>query len=351
MSYINSLSESLYLIGRIQSQQNQLSTLQNQISSGNKATDFSGYSAADGRLSIALRANLDRNQAYATTIGTLSTSTSLVENSLTGVHDALTSIKDTVTALGTATTQDNGQAIRIAAQSALQQIISKLNISVDGISLFSGRAVNSSGTQYYPIADPDTIGANVTAAIAGGGGPYATPAAAQAAVDSAFGTAGAALTNWFLPGTSGNPAGAVQISDDRTVTASTSALPTAAGGTSNGIIDTLRAVAAIAYLQPSDFVDGVTGYQNFAAASIKTMLSADAEINEAVTANGTVRQALSDQLTINQSQSTVLETSVNNTENVDQAQAISLLNNLQTQLQASYQVTAQLKGLSLASYL
>jgi flagellar hook-associated protein 3 FlgL len=351
MSYINSLSESLYLVGKIQSQQSQLSTLQNQISSGQKATDFSGYSASDGRLSIALRANLDRNNEYSYTIATLSTRTHLIENSLTGVHDALSSIKNTVTALGTATTQDNGQAIRIAATSALQQIISKLNVSVDGISLFSGRAVNASGSQYYPIAAPDTIAANVATAIAGGGGPYATPAAAQAAVDTAFGTAGAALTNWFLPGTSGNPAGAVQISDDRTVSASFSALPTAAGGTNNGIIDTLRAVAGLATLQPSDFASGLTGYQNYCASTIQTLLSADAEINTAVTANGAVRQALADQSTINSAQSTILETSVNTTENVDQAEAISRLNNLQTQLQASYQVTAQLKGLSLAAYL
>ena len=91
MSYINSLSQTQYLMSQIQSQQTQLNTLSDQISSGQVSTNFAGYAPAAGRLSITLRAQLERNAAYVNTISTLATTTSVVANSLTDVQDTLSS--------------------------------------------------------------------------------------------------------------------------------------------------------------------------------------------------------------------------------------------------------------------
>jgi flagellar hook-associated protein 3 FlgL len=358
MSYINSLSQTQYLMSQIQSQQTQLNTLSDQISSGQISTNFSGYSPAAGRLSIALRAQLERNTTYANTIGTLTQTTAVIANSLTDVQDTLSSLKATATELATATTQDSGQALQITGQTQLQSIISALNVTVDGQSPFSGAAVNTSGQTSYPIASESTIATNVANALATAHTTYGatlTDAQVNAAISSAFGTStgtgSTALSNWYLPGYTGVPSQPVQIADDRTVQASISALPVAAGGSSDAISQTLQVASAIAYVTPADFGGSLQLYQDYIASTVKPALTAVQSLSDVAAANGTVEAALQNQLTVNQAQTTIVTNAVSSTEDVDQAQAISKLDNLQTQLQASYEVTAQLKGLSLAAYL
>ena len=55
--------------------------------------------------------------------------------------------------------------------------------------------------------------------------------------------------------------------------------------------------------------------------------------------------------TINDTSTNLLQQGLDKAEVQDLSQSITNLNNLQTQLQATYQVTAQLKGLSLANFL
>lgn len=354
MSYINSLSQTQYLMSQIQSQQTQLNTLSDQIASGQVSTNFSGYSPAAGRLSIALRAQLERNSTYANTIGTLTQTTAIVANSLTDVQDTLSSLKATATELATATTQDNGQALQITGQTQLASIISALNVTVNGQSPFSGAAVNTSGQTSYPIASESAIAANVASALATAHTTYGatlTDAQVNAAIASVIGGSGTALTNWYVPGTTGVPSQPVQIADDRTVAASVSALPVASGGSSDAVLQTLQTAAAIAYVTPADFGGSLQLYQSYIASTVKPALAAVQSLSDVAAANGTVEATLQNQLAANQAQTTIVTNSVSATEEVDQAQAISKLDNLQTQLQASYEVTAQLKGLSLAAYL
>ena len=56
-------------------------------------------------------------------------------------------------------------------------------------------------------------------------------------------------------------------------------------------------------------------------------------------------------LTTNDTSTNLLQQGLDKGENQDLTTSITNLNNLQTQLQASYQVTAQLKGLSLVNFL
>ena len=64
-----------------------------------------------------------------------------------------------------------------------------------------------------------------------------------------------------------------------------------------------------------------------------------------------VRHQLGDQLTINDTSGNLLQQGLDKAEVQDLSTSITNLNNLQTQLQASYQVTAQLRGLSLVNFL
>jgi flagellar hook-associated protein 3 FlgL len=357
MSYVNSLSQTLFLQNQIKSQQGQLTTLQQIVANGGRsATDFSGFTPDVGRLGIRLRGELSRNDAYKNTISTETLRTTTIETALTSVDSNVNYLANTITQLNA---QDpSGAAVRQTAAGALNQIVSQLNAQANGVSVFAGIAVNSSGVASYPISSDTAIKnlltpAALTAAAAVAGVTYpftgATATAdAQATIKQIFST----TSGWFVPGAAGVPAAPTQIADDRTLQTSVSANPSSPVNNPYGaaIRDTLAAVASVAVLQPSDF-GSTAEYDNFLVGQIGTLNTASTEINHAVAVNGVVRHQLGDQLTINDTSSNLLQQGLDGAEVQDLSTSITNLNNLQTQLQASYQVTAQLRGLSLVNFL
>lgn len=364
MSYVNSLSQTLYLQQVMKTQNTDLTKLQSQIATGQKATDFGGYTASEGRLSMALRGNIQRNDEYLNTVAALQTRTQLTETSLTSVRNTLIKTRDTMIALATATTSDEGASIRATAKSALTEAIGRFNFQLDNTSLFAGR---TTGSGSYPIADETTLSNLVDTALTG---PYASAAAARAAVDSVFGVAGtgANLTQWFKPGDAGGASGAISISDDRTLASVSNGLP---NQTKTGTIDpatgavidptyfmrdTISALAAVAYATPADFAgvtqaDKVAAYKNFLTDQIKYLNLADKQLIEQTTINGQYRATLDREEKSLKNQTTILQSILSKVETEEPATAITNLQNLQTQLQSTYQVTSTLRNLSLVNFL
>ncbi len=66
---------------------------------------------------------------------------------------------------------------------------------------------------------------------------------------------------------------------------------------------------------------------------------------------GTVQQRISDANSLMSSQQTLLQTQIGNLDNVNASEIATNINTLSTQLQAAYELTAQLQKLSLAQYL
>jgi flagellar hook-associated protein 3 FlgL len=357
MSYVNSLSQTLFLQNQIKSQQSHLTTLQQIVANGGRTSDnFAGFTPDVGRLGIRLRGELERNDAYKHTISTAALRTSTIETSLTSVDSEVNYLAQTITQLNA---QDpSGAAVRQTAAGALNQIISQLNAQADGVSVFAGIAVNSAGVSSYPIASDTALTtllstANLTAAAAVVGVTYpftgATATAdAQATVAQIFST----TSGWFVPGAAGVPGAPSQIADDRSLQTSVSGNPSTPANNAFGVAirDTLAAVAAVTVLKPADF-GSTAEYDNFLVGEIGKLNTASTEINHAVAVNGVVRHQLGAQQTVNDTSSNLLQQGLDGAEVQDLAQALTNLNNLQTQLQASYQVTAQLRSLSLANFL
>ncbi|MEJ0067701.1 MAG: flagellin [Pseudomonadota bacterium] len=353
MSFINSLSQTLFLQGAIKSQNQQLTTLQQIISSGGqKAQNFSGFTPNVGALDLRVRGQLTRNNAYMDTISTLSTRTSAVETALTSTDSAINSLNNTIVQLNA---QDpTGGAVQQTAQETLAQVVSQLNVQSDGVPLFAGVALNSANAPSYPIASSTTLQTGLRTTIGTTPG-FTSVAAAQTAVTNYFAT----TSNWFVPGAAGVPAAPAQIADDRTIQASVTANPSVPAGNTFGaaIRDTLAQTTATAVLKPSDFADysATTGtsatYTQWLVSQNGTLNTASTELNNAVAVNGVVRGQLGDQQTVTDTSTNLLQQGLDSAEVQDVAESITNLNNLQTQLQASYQVTAQLKGLSLVNFL
>jgi flagellar hook-associated protein 3 FlgL len=360
MSYINSLSQTLFLQNAIKSQNQQLTVLQQIVSSGGRRSDnFSGFTPDVASLGLQLRGELNRNDAYKNTISTMALRTQGIETSLTTVDSEINYLANTITQLNT---QDpTGSAVQLTAKSTLEQMISQLNATANGVPLFSGVALNTGGVASYPIVDATTLMNNFRAAVPGlgaatpGGYPFGTVAAvttppqdAQTVANNYFAT----TSNWFVPGAAGVPAAPAQIADDRSIQASVTANPGTPPNNPYGVAirDALTAVTAISTYKASDFANS-KDYTQFLVNQIGQLNTASQEINHAVAINGIVRHQLGDQQTINDTSSNLLQQGLDHAEVDDLSKSITNLNNLQTQLQATYQVTAQLKGLSLANFL
>jgi len=353
MSFVNSLSQTLYLQNQIKNQNEQLTTLQQIISNGGqKAQDFSGFTPDVASLDLKSRGAITRNSAYSDTIATLSTRTANIENSLTSTDSAINSLANTITQLNN---QDpTGVQVQQTASDTLDQAVAQLNAQTNGVPLFSGVALNTANAPSYPIASANALTTGLGAAVTAAG-PFATVAAAQNTVTNYFAT----TSNWFVPGAAGVPAAPAQIADDQSIQASVTANPGVPPNNPFGVAirDTLASTTATATIKASDFADynAATGtsatYQQWLVGQIGQINSASTEINSAVAVNGIVRGQLGTAQTQNDTSTNLLQQGLDTAENQDLAVSITSLNNLQNQLQASYQVTAQLKGLSLANFL
>ncbi|MCX8507185.1 MAG: hypothetical protein ORN98_11320 [Alphaproteobacteria bacterium] len=384
MSYVNSLAQSNYLRMIMGNQQNQISKLQSQVASGNKADDFSGYTPTEGRIAISLSNSLSRNKQYSQNVILLSNQTALAESSLTKTHNVLTggnddkgtgSIASTIANIylnvASKTTNAVG-ALQQSAQNALEQVIGFYNQSLTGNYVFAGR-----GSQ-PPLIDAGTLSNNVKAAIVAGlpgSGAFATGADASKAVDSVFLDQTAAnknnlnianLNQWFSGNINDSPGEPLPISDNQYLAVDISALPSQKRSgpvdpntnmqvdPTYGIMDSIRSLAALANVSLKDFGTGPDApekYQQFLQGQLKTLSLADQEINTMTAVNGNNRALLSQTSSLLSQQALTLSSSIASDESVDQATAITNLQNLQAQLSATYQVTALLKNLSLVNYI
>lgn len=396
MSYVNSLAQTSYLQLIMKSQQTQITRLQGQVASGNKSSDFSGYSPTEGRLAISLSDSLSRNKQYQQTVKLLSTQAQLAEASLTNTHNVLTggsdgrgtgSVSNTIANvyLNVASPSSNAAgSVQQTAQNALEAVIGYYNQSMTGGYVFAGR-----GSQ-PPFLDAGTVSANVKAAIAaarpaGASGFVGTPPAGASSLQAANAAAAAAsaavngvflnsshnlnpgtLNQWFSGSINDSPGEPVPISDNQTLAIDISALPNQmrsgpidantgiAIDPTYGILDSIRALAAVANVMVADFgtgPDAPAKYQAFLKAQLDQISLADQEINTMTAVNGNNRALLQNTGSLLNSQSITLQSSIASTESVDQATAITNLQNLQSQLTATYQVTSMLKNLSLVNYI
>jgi flagellin-like hook-associated protein FlgL len=353
MTAINSLSQVNYIRNLINAQQDKLADLTKQSGSGYKSDTFAGLSINDSRVSIASRTELLRAEAYKGTITAVTPRIQVAATTLDSMEGSLVEMRDTLLALKT--TDPQGTQIRVAAEAKFRQLIDRLNTKVDGQQIFAGRAAGTAGVgANYPIPDGDTLLANFQTALGGPFGStnalYTTPVTG---VDAFFGTTGAALTNWFQPGdVNGTTADPTKISDTLTLETGLTALPdpTEPNG-STSFRDALSTLATLTTVTPADFTGGLDEYSNFITDAIDKLNVAIEGINEVVAKVGQVGDSLTNQTKVFTDSDLNLKTALAAAEEVDSVQVLSDLQARTTQLEATYKVTAQTRGLNLFNYI
>ena len=334
------------LLASILQSQAALSKAETEIGSGAPADLGLTLGATTGQL-LSMQSNIDELNNFAQTNAVATTRLSATSSALTSMLSTAQSIASSLATASTAGGTTSGLAA--SATNALQSLMAGLNTSAGGQSVFAG--INTGTT---PIADY-----------------FATSSSAKSAVDGAFqrafGTsqtsAGAAsisgtamqsfLDNQFANFFTGSGWQANWSSASSQTIQSTVA-PSQTMATSVSANQGAFQQIAEAYTMLNEFTgDSMSTDAKAAVVSTASQLMSAGIVGLTdIAANvGSTQSSITAANTQNTAQATVLQTSAGTLDSVDPAALSNQVATLQTQLEASYELTSQLHSLSLVNYL
>jgi flagellar hook-associated protein 3 FlgL len=244
------------------------------------------------------------------------------------------------------------------ARSALSQVTNLLDTQEDGVYVFGGQ-----DTTNPPVPNPNDILSSgfytqikvAVAALGSNGAAVTTASTLAVATSNATGTSPFSV---YMSHPAANLAApVVQIGDGQTQTigllasANTSVASTGTGTTSSGsyMRDLLRSLATLASLSGSQINEA--GFAGLIADTNTCLNGAVTAMNGDIGVLGDTQSGLSAIKTSLGETQTTLTTQLSTAQDADMAMTLSNLQQVQTQLQASYQLIAGMSSLSLAKFL
>lgn len=347
MTYISTASASLMLRQSVLRLQTACAKAQTEVSTGKVADLGLALGFNTGR-TVSLTQDQSQLQAITDTNAVVSTRLTATQTALDSTSTTAQSLSNALIAGGSDAT--SGAAFVAQAKAALQSLTGALNTSVDGQYIFAG--IN---TDAQPVADY-----------------FQTPAgASKQAVDDTFSTTfgfsqtdpaaaniGATDMQGFLDTQfnslfqGGAWSATWSQASDQTQTSRIS--PSQSAETSVSANRSGFQKLAQAYTVIAEFGGGNLGAAATAAvrSTAQRLISAGmADLTAAQAGVGVTQAAITQSNSTMATQMDLMTTSLGDLENVDPYEASTRVSNLQTQVQASYQLTAQLHNMTLLNYL
>ena len=349
------------LIAQAAATKSRLDQLTAQASSGYVATTYAGVDAASGgagatQSSLALGSQIagltstvSNINAATGRMGVQQTALANISSIATGVMSALQSADPT-----------NPQSLAVVARSAQQALVQVANMldTKDGnVYVFGGQ--NSSEP---PVPNPNAINsAGFATQIADAVASLATNgASATSATILAIGQSNILGTTPFATALGANPAlPQVALGNGTTATigiaantngfVTSSASSNGAGTTGSYMRDILTTIASVASLGTGSM--NAASYTNFAQSTAATLGNAIDTLNQDAGVLGNTQSAMTAQATGLQQTINGMTTQQAGYNQVNMATTLSDLSAVQTQLQASYQLIAAMKTMSLTQYI
>lgn len=340
----------MYQLGnQIQSMTGQLNQVTGEISSGEVANP-AGALGDSAPVLYNLQLQNDEQNALQTSTTTAGQVLDTIQTALTGIASTAQSISNDSLEVDT-TTGSQLSVLATQAQQAMSSVIGALNTQFDGTSVFSGDSASPTAMQAPDATGgpTDTINAVLNAAVTANGGPLTS---------STVGTLISNL-NAVFSDSSADPS---QNYSSAFSTASTDNNPTTV---LVGVGQTVQYTANANQPAFRDLMQGLSMLSMLGAPS--SQLDDTAKSALQTQANTLISQAQSE-LTTQQGLLGVTQSTIQNASNLQQSAASATqqqiagyeqansyadsteLSALQTQLQASYEVTAQISQLSLTHY-
>jgi flagellar hook-associated protein 3 FlgL len=302
---ISTYGQQTQMIQYLEQMQAQASTISTQISTGQTSQTYSGIAPQAAQV-IDLQATQSQQQGYINTINTVTTKLQVASLAEQNIATVATSFQNT---LANSAFSPDGASVQQTAQQLLTELGSYLNTQDGSSYVFSGNQTSTSTFDATNLPNPGDLTTNVASDYYGGDNGVAA-----ATVDN----------NVNLQyGVTGNNPAFEQIVRVLNYFANDSTPLSQSSATDVSNVD--------------------QGQQMLANAA--------QAVQQLVATNGEQQSDMAQLSTAHQNAISLAGTSLNNIEQVDSATAITQLNTLQTQLQASYQTLNVLHGLTLANYL
>jgi flagellar hook-associated protein 3 FlgL len=281
-----------------------------------------------------LKKALDDVDRQAQIFSTSATRLDLMSQALKGTRETVNDLD--IRGLAALTLNDD-TAINVLideAETSLRQVFSMLNVNHGDRNLFSGAATNQQS-----LNDVDTFLNDVKAIIAGG----TTPADIATALDTYFDDpAGGFQTNIY--GGSTQNVAALPLADNTRVEFT-------ARADNQEIKDVLRGLATLAASDSSAFDRRSTEYSDFFRGATDKLTKGLLGVVEREANLGITSNLISKNEELNEFERITLTKAYNDATGRDQYEAANELKLLETQLQASYTLTARLSELTLVNYI
>ncbi len=305
MTGISTIEQNNQMLQNLQQLQTQANTLGNQISTGQKSTSYAGIAAQATEL-VDLQATQAQQQGYINTATTLNTQLQTMSLSMQNIASIATQFENTLASDAFSTTGPN---IQQTAQQLLTEVGSYLNTQ-DGTSyVFSGNQTSTPAYNPANLPNPGDLTTNVASDYYQGDNGIA-----QAQVNNN-------VTMQY--GVTGNNPAFEQIIRVLNFFANNS--------------------TPLSQSSPTDLANVQQGQQLLATAA--------QQVQVLVSNNGEQQADLAQLTTAHQNAQTLASTLSTGITQLDSAAAITQLNTLQTQLEASYQTINILQQMSLVNYL
>ena len=329
---ISDLGQLNYINTLLKSQRDDLNTLQDQISSGQKASLYSDLGGAASVTSISLRSALSQIDAFSTNVSLVRGRTSVMTDALTSMTTMGQQISADLSSVTQANIDPGMNNFNVEAQNMLNNLQSALNSQYDGSYVFAGTDITNA-----PDASVATLNTNVSGVLSNlysglqNGPTILTNVSAINGVSAGYSATLAGAGNVTA-----------QIDTNQTVDYTVKA-------NDPSILQLMQGLSIIANLQydpnhPTDFWTVYNGAKQMIDQGTKGVTNLDSKV-------GLVQSELNTADTTHQATQTTLQTQLGDVEDVDVAKATTQLTMLQTQLQASYKVVSTVNSLSLINYL
>jgi flagellar hook-associated protein 3 FlgL len=305
MTGVTTIEQQNQMLQYLQQMQSQGAALEEQIASGQKSQTYAGIAPQAAQV-ISLQATQSLQQGYMNTIDTVNTRLQTMSLAMQNIATIASSFQTT---LANSAFTPSGASVQQTAQQLLVELGSYMNTQDGSRYVFSGNQTSTPTFNPAGLPNPGDLTTNVAANYYGGDSGIA-----QATVDH--------NVNLQYGVTGDNPA-------------------------FEQIVRVLNFfannAAPLSQSNPTDVANVQQAQQMLGGAA--------QSVRQLVATAGEQQANLAQLKTAHKNAITLANTSLNGIEQVDSATAITQLNTLQTQLQASYQTINVLQSLSLANYL
>ena len=333
------------LVSDSQTIQVRLTQLQEQSATGYIADTLGGLGGVSARQVLDLRPEIAHQVQWQANINAVQGNMSTAQTALGSISSIANQFYADLPSLN-GLNPSNVDSVAAQAKQALAQVANLLDTKDGNTYVFAGQSPDVA-----PIPNPDAIGSSAFATSISGtvAANIGTSGAAQAATLTA-----ATANSPFDPGLSTQPP-TVQIGENEFVQAGVLAnkntLATSSGSSTTGsyMTDVLRSLATLASLSSSQV--GQPGFSSLVTDTTQSLSGAMSAMNAEVGVFGSIQSNLSTTATQLSNTQDALTVQLSSATDVNMATTLSNLTQTQTQLQASYQVIAAAKSLTLANYL